>query len=127
MYTTFYVSGDYKARTLTGLLCKLKVLCNLTPIESIVKNNDGDYSIEQGHKVDIFEIAPRALLELHAAMQVKLGIHCLWVEIGEYTGCIMEWEYYKTHTKNRQYCSMYSQEELAEVLFQGVEVAPQNG
>jgi len=96
MYTTLYTSMEqFDNEKLMQVLLERRILCNVTPLQSIVQHHEtGDCFMETGARVDIFDIATDALVQLWASMRDHMGIHCIWIEADGYAGCICNWPPY---------------------------------
>jgi len=71
--------------TIQLYLCAARIDCNITPMTSVV-----DGKLERGFKIDTFNMEGSELVKFWKYMQTCIGVHCCWVEIGEYFGCILD-------------------------------------
>lgn len=94
--TTLYTSMEqFDNEKLMQTLLNRRILCNVIPMQSIAqRKGTGDMFIETGAKVDIFDIADDTLIGLWASMRDRLKIHCVYIETGDYSGCICNWPAY---------------------------------
>lgn len=102
-------------KAITGILAKHQILANITQIYSSVYNKKADKcQVEEGVKVDIFDITPELLIHLWVngfKNREDLGLHCAWINTPDYNGCILESPYYldfcKRHGFIPEKCSEY--------------------
>jgi len=97
MYTTLYTSTEhFDHEKMMQPLLNRNILCNVFPMQSVAQRREtGECFIETGAKVDIFDIAPDALIQLWTSMRDHLGIHCLYIECDGYSNCICNWAPYR--------------------------------
>lgn len=89
MYCELYISGEFDQNVALDVLVSHCVLCNVFPMYSIVVDKaSGEYRKEQGVKVQVFDIEVTDLVELWGSLQDALGIHCVWVDMEGFAGCI---------------------------------------
>lgn len=109
------LSGQFTEDTLTDILLKNHILSETKTKRkpkteantSIVFNKkENVYKKEHGYSVKIYETEKQKLLDLWLEMRKELGINCLWVEGGGFSGCITQ--FFKNYSQeNKIQCSEY--------------------
>jgi len=114
MYVELYVSGsEISIEDVASILLDRGILCNVFAMESVVYDKATQpYRREPGVRVNVFDIHPRNLLSLWDSLRFSLGIHCIYIEAEDYSGCITEWQYYtdrcQAYNVVQLNCSEYS-------------------
>ena len=104
------ISGSYSEKKLFKVLMNNEILCDIAGNESIVFNKiANEYRKEQGHKVNIYKITNKKLLNVWLKMREILKINCIWLDMDKekYHGCIVK--YFSDYSaKNGIACSEYA-------------------
>lgn len=112
--TTLYLSrrqnGKGSIDYITASICaSLQIVANVTPMfSSVLDKMSGRYDIETAAKLELLKPIDRMkLLVLFRRLQDAIGIHCVWLDYAgenncafygyDYSGCILEWDFYKEH------------------------------
>jgi len=96
MFATMFLSGEkVSLDKVAEIMAGNQILCNMTPIKSVVYDKAADeYNVESGVKVDIFEAETHEILDVWSDLRFGLGIHCVWLDVEDYHGCICNWQEY---------------------------------
>lgn len=121
MFARIFASAEgLDTHSITQVMLHERVLCNVTPIESVVQDKHGRMAIESGARVDIFDIDRDKLLEVWASIRHELGVHCLWLEAKGFEGCIAHWPEYRqvcaTNGVKPLVCSEYDEQTLGDFV-----------
>jgi len=99
VFVNMYLSvPQYQAAQLdkvipTMLACGLP--CNTYRTESVIFDKaSGQYYAEPGMRVTIFDVSASGLIALWLDMRISMGIHCVWIDTPDYSGCICDWQEY---------------------------------
>lgn len=77
-----------------------KVLCNIYPYDSIVLNNKTKrHNIETGFKIEVFDIKNKTLIKLWDELTEGINIHCIYIKLNGFEGCITKYPYYLQQCK----------------------------
>ena len=112
-----YIAGvRFDMERLFEVLCAQKLLCNVAPMSSVVKDTNDKFSVQSGSCVDIFSATPAQIIKLWMSLRWAIGIQCVYMICATYEGCITNWPKYLDYAKKtgqaRLFCSEYSEGEL---------------
>jgi len=111
------VSGDVLALSnhAANVMKEFRLCANVVPLWSSVHNNStGGYGVEAGCRIDILSDAEEdQILLLWTKLREAFGIHCVWLDVHGYSGCICNWPYYvqnfdKVNHESPMKCSEYT-------------------
>ena len=111
--TELYISSaSFNSDKLADVLVDNGVNSNIyTNISTVFDKANGVNKIENGAKVDIFEIETPALFDLYNDLVDKMGINCVYVNRGDFKDCITKMDGYLLHCEKQDHnvrsCSMY--------------------
>ena len=113
MQTELFISGEgFTPQVLADTLCQHGVNSNIYTTTSVVFDKaKKENKIEPGAKVEIFEADEGRLFNVYNGLVETMGINCIWVNQGEFNGCITTMPGYTEHCKQHGHavrsCSMY--------------------
>jgi len=112
MTELFLSSDNFNINKMAGVLCDNGVSANIyTTISTPFSNTEKVNKIEQGAKIDIFEIETPALFDLYNDLVSEMGINCVYVNRGDFKDCITKMDGYLLHCEKQDHnvrsCSMY--------------------
>lgn len=112
MKVSMYLSVENTVHTTSALFigqqaasacASMKLAANVVPMFSSIKNQKSDnFHIESGTRIDILDIGQNRkddILYLWKRLQDVLGIGCVYLEILDFQGCIIDWHYYRSNFK----------------------------
>jgi len=113
MQTKLFLSSKIlDQQALANTLCEHGINSNIYTTTSTVFNKAEKVNrVEQGAEVRIFDVKNADLFNVYAGLVDSLGINCIWVEQGDFNGCISTMpgyaEHCKAHGQAVMSCSMY--------------------
>ena len=112
MFATIYLtSKDFNMDKLMEVLKTREILCNVEPLQSVVKDTDDNFRVESGAKVTMFDVTYESIIGLWFALRYAIHIHCVWLDCVTYSGCICDCpkyiQYCEDTGRDRLLCSEY--------------------
>lgn len=112
MRAIIYLSSkQFDMDKLMQVMRKREILCNVEPLQSVVKDHDDNFRVESGAKVTMFDVTSDQIIGLWFALRYALHIHCVWLDCVTFAGCICNWPKYAYYCEDtgrkRMECSEY--------------------